>query len=241
MGALPRAARACAASRAPSAGARPPPPRGGRCRPQDRTSAPAGRRRSARAPPRVVRCLPRRDASPRAIDRSGERRVERDLGDGRERLRDRAVLLRTLGRFGERRRVQPRNLAPNGNAIFVIPSPGRKVTVADVSSWSGGVPACARPCDRRHREARCLRRGDQLLGAGLPVRGLGARGPADVQGPKAPLPTSGSCRSPPSESRARSRSWCDRLPSCSCLLRSGEPRSGDPALRMPRASQTPPP
>ena len=48
-------ARACTGLRAPSAGGRPPPPRGGRCRRTGRTCAPEPPRRSARAPRRGCR------------------------------------------------------------------------------------------------------------------------------------------------------------------------------------------
>ncbi len=66
-------------------------------------------------------------------------------------------------------------------APLVIPSPGWNVTVTEVSSRSGGVPAPASPCGQRHREARRPRRGDQLLGARPAVGRLGARGPGHVE------------------------------------------------------------
>src|SRR5439155_7781987 len=41
----------------------------------------------------------------------------------------------------------PGTLPSTVSAIFVMPSPGWKVTVADVFSSSGGFPACARACE----------------------------------------------------------------------------------------------
>ena len=73
----------------------------------------------------------------------------------------------------------PGTLPSTVSAIFVMPSPGWNVTVAEVCSSSGGVPAFARPCRERHREARGVRGGDQLLRARLAAGlVLGARRPA---------------------------------------------------------------
>ena len=60
------------------------------------------------------------------------------------------------------------------SAIFVIPSPGTNVTVADVSSCSAGRSRLRQPVGERHREARRVSGGDQLLRARLAVRLLGA-------------------------------------------------------------------
>ena len=57
-------------------------------------------------------------------------------------------------------------------ALFVIPVPGTNVTVAEVCSRSGAVPACASAWARGHREAGRVRCRDQLLRARLAARGL---------------------------------------------------------------------
>ena len=66
--------------------------------------------------------------------RSGGRRVQRDLRDARERLRDGAIRVRVRSRIDEGRRTDSGHPAADRDATFVIPSPGTKVTVAVVSS-----------------------------------------------------------------------------------------------------------
>ena len=65
---------------------------------------------------------------------SGERGVERDLGHAGERLRDRTADLRALCGSDEASSSTPGTVPRTVSAIFVIPSPGTNVTVAEVSS-----------------------------------------------------------------------------------------------------------
>ena len=68
------------------------------------------------------------------------------------------------------------------SADFVIPVPGTNVTVADVSSRSGGLPAFASPSESAIEKHDGVRGGDQLLGARLAaVLVLGSRGPRDLE------------------------------------------------------------
>ena len=80
---------------------------------------------------------------------------------------------------------RPGTLPRTVSALFVIPVPGTNVTTAEVWSRSGGLPALARPMRERHREARRMRRRDQLLRARLPARSLlRACRPADIERPE---------------------------------------------------------
>ena len=95
--------------------------------------------------PRDPRARPGRFLRPAAIradrsERSGELCVQRDLGDGSERLGDGAAHLRSLGGLLKRRRSTPGTTPRTRRATLVIPSPGTNVTVAEVSRRSGGVP-----------------------------------------------------------------------------------------------------
>ena len=79
--------------------------------------------------------------------RSDERCVERDLGHGRERLRDGAPTLAPSAASRKAASSIPGTVPRTRSALFVIPVPGTNVTVADVSSRSGGEPACASECE----------------------------------------------------------------------------------------------
>ena len=80
--------------------------------------------------------------------------------------------------------------AATESAIFVIPAPGTKVTVADVSSCSAGVPAFASPSESAIEKQAEWAAAISSSGLVLPFGLLRARGPTDVEGPKAPLPAS---------------------------------------------------
>ena len=92
--------------------------------------------------------------------------VERDLGR-------RAASAFETGQFAFAPRPPRRSASASrpgtrprpSSAIFVIPSPGWKVTVAVVASSSGAWPACARPCESAIEKHDGVRGGDQLLGA----------------------------------------------------------------------------
>ena len=75
------------------------------------------------------------------------------------------------------------------SALFVIPVPGTKVTVAEVSSRSGGVPAFASPSDSAiEKQAACAA---AISSSGL-VRPSGSsarEAQVTSSGPNAPLPT----------------------------------------------------
>ena len=101
--------------------------------------------------------------------RSGQGRLQGDLRD--------AASARLTGQFFFASSANLANAAASRpgtrpvltSAIFVIvgtPSTSRSVTVASVCTDSGGVPACGQRVRQRHREARRVGRGDQLLGIG---------------------------------------------------------------------------
>ncbi len=81
--------------------------------------------------------------------------------------------------------VMPGTTPITDSLMPVMPSPGWKVTSARVSSEVGGLPPWARTFDECHVEARGMRSGDQLLGAGVALRLLGAPPPADLEAAEA--------------------------------------------------------
>ena len=115
--------------------------------------------------------------------------VERDLGDAGERLRDGAALLAASAAALERRRRRARATVPRtASAIFVIPVPGHeRHGRRGLAAARAALPALREPVRERHREARRVRRRDQLLRARLPARRLLRPGrPADVERPERP-------------------------------------------------------
>ena len=117
-----------------------------------------------------------------------------------------------------------------------FPSTSSIVTTTRVSRLAGGVPACESSMRERHREAAPVRRGKQLLGARLVLRGADARreregqvgerrrgcraeraaAPGDVAVPRARLP--------------RERFWASAPPSFAIVV-CGRDDPGGLALR----------
>ena len=134
------------------------------------------------------------------------------------------------------RRFRARS-ATTASAIFVIPVPGTKVTVASTSSFSGGRARLREAVRERHREARSVRRRDELLRARAPVRLLGARRPRHVEWPEGAAPDA---RDRPGafHERARPGDVCGaighQLPSSSVAF-DGDGRAG-PDQRRERAA-----
>ena len=135
---------------------------------------------SARA--RRCECSKRQRPCRARVLAASERRVERDLGR-RPRAPSRP------GSPPSRPAAASWNAASSmpgtrphdaSSAIFVIPSPGWNVTVADVSSSLRRRARLREARRERHREARGVRGRDQLLGARLAPGLVGrARRPAD--------------------------------------------------------------
>ena len=156
-----------------------------------------------------------------------------------ERLRDRAARLRVLGRLDEAASSSPGTRPRTVSAIFVIPVAGHERDRRRRVELVGRRAGLREAVRERHREAGGVGGGDQLLGARLPSRLLGARGPASRRArrtrrcrPRAIVP-------PPSIRRARARSCsaCGRSPSLR-LLESVGACDRTRALRRRRRSRS---
>src|SRR5829696_3529280 len=123
----------------------------------------------------------RREPDPERL-RLGERRVDCHLDVFAEGLRDRAIVLRLLGRLAEAVLVEPVHLATDLEAHRRHPEAvadlveGRRCLAFEAPRRR---PCLRKPVCERHRDARGVRGGDELLGARVLVGCLGTRAPLD--------------------------------------------------------------
>ena len=114
---------------------------------------------------------------------SGQGRVEGDRGAG-QRLADRAVRLGVLGGGGEVLGAHARHAPADRQPDLGDPLAGDEVDLGGGVQRGRGRPGLGQPVGEGHREAGGVCGADELLGAGLPVRLLGAGRPGDVVGPE---------------------------------------------------------
>ena len=77
------------------------------------------------------------------------------------------------------------------SATFVMPVPGTNVTAAEVCRRSGGLPACASPCERAIEKHDAWAAAISSSGLVFPPESSSVRaGQLTSSGPKAPDPTS---------------------------------------------------
>ena len=121
---------------------------------------------------------------------SGERRVERDLGDACERLRDRAADLRALCSSDERVRVDPGTDAAHRERDLRDPLARDERDGGRGVELLGRVPACASACAsaiEKHAEWAAAMSSSGLV---LPFGASAREAQLTSSGPKAPLPAS---------------------------------------------------
>ena len=106
--------------------------------------------------------------------------VEKDL-DGRECLADRAALLGGLSRGDEVLLAHPLDRAPDLQADLRDAGAGHEVDLGRGVQRRGRRTGLGQAVGERHGEARGVRGGDELLGAGLAIGLLGTRGPGHVE------------------------------------------------------------
>ena len=119
-----------------------------------------------------------------------QRRVERDLGDRRSAPSRRGSSPSRLRPARRSRRGRcPRPSRRPSIAPLTIPSPGWKVTVTEVSSRSGGVPAPASACEsaieKHDAQAAAISSSGLVRPSGVSAR----EDQVTSSGPNAPLPT----------------------------------------------------
>ena len=114
----------------------------------------------------------------------GERRVERDLGDAGQRLRDGAVHLRALGVLDEPVVVEPGDRADDLDRALQDPLARLERDGHRRLEPLGRRPRAGEGVREGHREARRPGGGDQLLRARAAVGRLGPRRPGDVERPE---------------------------------------------------------
>ena len=118
-----------------------------------------------------------------------ERCFERDLGYGRECLGDGQPSFAASAASTNARSSIPGTSPTTRSAIFEMPVPGTKVTVASTFSDSGGVPACASPWDSAIEKHEACAAASSSSGVVCPSASSDPRAQLTGSGRSTPLPT----------------------------------------------------